>query len=176
MEEVWKDIRGYEQVYQVSNLGRVKSLERVVDFGRSYRTVHEMILKQYIQNNGYVWVGLHKNNTQKRMLVHRLVAMAFIPNPDNLPEVNHKDENPLNNTLSNLEWCTRKYNENYGTKKQRQTLKQSIPVAAYKDGVEIMRFASSMEAQRNGYNQQCVRYCCRGIYKTYRGYEWRETV
>lgn len=176
MKEEWRDIKGYEGLYQVSNLGRVKSLPRKVCFGVGYRIVDEKILKQYIQNNGYVWVGLHKNNKQKRMLVHRLVAIAFIPNPDNLPEVNHKSEIKTQNNVENLEWCSRQYNESFGTKKQREILKKSIPVAAYKDGIEIMRFSSSMEAQRNGFNQQCVRYCCRGIYKTYRGYEWREVV
>lgn len=175
MKEEWRDIQGYPN-YQVSNLGRVKSLERKVDFGVGYRTVSEKILKQYIQNNGYVWVGLHKNNKQKRMLIHRLVAMAFLPNPNNYKEVNHRDENPKNNNVDNLEWCTREYNENYGTKKQRRLEKISIPVVAYKDGVEVMRFSSSMEAQRNGYNQQCVRYCCRGIYKSYKGYEWKEAI
>lgn len=176
MEEEFRDIQGYEGLYQVSNLGRVKSLPRKVSFGVAYRIVKEYIMKPHIQNNGYAWVQLSRNNKHKRMLVHRLVAMAFIPNPDNLPEVNHKSEIKTQNNVENLEWCSRRYNENYGTKKQRRLKKISIPVAAYKDGVKIMRFSSAMEAHRNGYNQQCVIYCCRGIYKTYKGYEWRREI
>ena len=109
-KEIWKDIDGYEGLYQVSNLGRVKSLHHN----------KEKILKGSYNSKGYYFVKLCKNGISKSIFVHRLVAQEFIPNPDNLPIVNHKDENPRNNNVDNLEWCTQKYNANYGTVRERQ--------------------------------------------------------
>lgn len=125
MEEIWKDIviekngviHNYSGLYQISNFGRVKTL----NYKRSRQ---QKILKHKI-NNGYCEVQLCKNNERNMFRVHRLVANAFIPNPDKLPEVNHKDENRTNNNVNNLEWCDRKYNENYGTKRQRQSTKNA---------------------------------------------------
>ena len=116
-KEVWKDIPGYETLYQVSNFGQVKSL----NYRRSGK---ERILKQGLEYQGYYRVCLRKNNKNNWFLVHRLVATAFIPNHDNLPCVNHKDENKDNNHVDNLEWCTYQYNNNYGTLKERQTKAQ----------------------------------------------------
>lgn len=115
MIEEWRDIEGYEGFYQVSNLGRVKSLARVVmrSDGKP-NPVNEKILK-YGMNRDYCAVVLCKDRKKKMYKVHRLVAMAFLSNPHNLPEVNHKDENKKNNCVDNLEWCTSKYNTNYGT-------------------------------------------------------------
>ncbi|RXM57212.1 NUMOD4 domain-containing protein [Clostridium tetani] len=111
-KEIWEDIEGYEGLYQVSNLGRVKSL--------NYKNRGiEKLLKQFEDSKGYLKVGLSKNKKSKHLFVHRLVAKAFIPNLNNYPIINHKDENPLNNSINNLEWCTYKYNNNYGTKKER---------------------------------------------------------
>ena len=112
MEE-WKDIKGYEELYQISSLGRVKSLK---NNRGNYR---EKILSNIPNKNGYIIVQLKKNGTSKPFSVHRLVAQAFIPNPNNYPQVNHKDENKENNRVDNLEWCTAKYNSNYGTKIKR---------------------------------------------------------
>ena len=112
MEEEWRDIIGYEGLYQVSNLGRIKSL--------NYRgTGKEGILSPILNKKGYLVIGLCKNNKQNKKRVNRLVAQAFIPNPENLPEVNHKDENRINNCVDNLEWCTREYNINYGTRSEK---------------------------------------------------------
>ena len=124
MQEIWKDIEGYEGLYQVSNKGRVKSLSRlVVRVGKPNYITKEKILKcSELQGTGYLAVSLGSNNNFKSMLVHRLVAQAFIPNPDNLPCVNHKDETRNNNDVRNLEWCTQKYNCNYGTARQRNSL------------------------------------------------------
>ena len=109
MTEIWKDIDGYEGLYQVSNLGRVKSLHHN----------KEKILKGSYAKEGYHLISLSKEGTQKRCLVHRLVATAFIPNPYKLECVNHKDENPRNNNVDNLEWCTKAYNNCYGTRLER---------------------------------------------------------
>lgn len=120
MKEVWKDIKDYEGLYQVSNLGRVKSLprKRVTPTKGTYYSV-EKILKPGITDRGYQQVALCKDSKLKRCLIHRLVAQTFIPNSNNYPEVNHKDENKVNNVVENLEWCTSKYNANYGTRKER---------------------------------------------------------
>lgn len=119
--EVWKDIIGYEGVYQVSNLGNVKSLERKRFNGRVLVNKKSQIMKQYILKNGYCSTRLYKDGKSKNHLIHRLVAIAFIPNPQNLPQVNHKDENKGNNCVDNLEWCDRVYNNNYGTAQQRHS-------------------------------------------------------
>lgn len=115
VEEIWVDIKGYEGLYQVSNLGRVKSLERIDSLGHKRK---EKIFKPQ-KNKGYLRVSLWKDGKGKKYSIHRLVAIAFIPNPDNLPEVNHKDENKFNNNVDNLEWCTVAYNNTYGTRIQR---------------------------------------------------------
>lgn len=112
-EEIWKDIIGYEGLYQVSSLGRVRSLDRYDSRNCFWEG---RILKLYTRKGGYLFVQLHLNGKGKNYLVHRLVAIAFIPNPDNLPEVNHLDEDKTNNRVENLEFCDRKYNINFGTR------------------------------------------------------------
>ena len=114
--EIWKDIKGYEGLYQVSNKGRIKSLNY-------RRTGKEGILKGVPTKYGYLMVTLYKKGEKpEHFSVHRLVAEAFIPNHDNLPEVNHIDENKENNHVKNLEWCDRKYNMNYGTRNERASV------------------------------------------------------
>ena len=113
MENVeWKDIPNYENLYQISNNGAVRRLQSYDSRGhlRNSRTRKTRITKK-----GYSQIGLYKNGIETKFLIHKLVAETFIPNPDNLPCINHKDENPLNNCVSNLEWCTYKYNTNYGS-------------------------------------------------------------
>lgn len=105
--EIWKDIKGYEGRYQISNEGRVKSL-----IGSK-----EKILKPGLNFHGYEKVTLSKGNKVKAHLVHRLVAQAFIPNPNDYPCINHKDEMKFDNSVDNLEWCTYDYNNNYGSRK-----------------------------------------------------------
>lgn len=114
--EIWKDIEGYEGLYQVSNMGNVKSL----NYKRSGK---ERLLKPRKNKLGYMFVGLYKDNKPKNFRVHRLVAMTFLENPNNLSCVNHKDENPSNNHVDNLEFCTHEYNMNYGTIKERKSKK-----------------------------------------------------
>ena len=116
MEE-WKDIKGYEGLYKISNKGRVYNIK----------------LKRFMghESNKYMCVELGKDGKYKNYKVHRLVAQAFIPNPDNLPFINHKDENKLNNCVENLEWCTREYNVNYGTAIQRMKATKKRRVGRY---------------------------------------------
>ena len=118
--QVWKDVVGYEGLYQVSSEGNVRVLPRtIVDTGKGgTKRVRHHDMKQLalsLNRQGYYTISLTKDKKQKNWLVSRLVAIAFIPNPDNLPCVNHKDENSQNNKVENLEWCTRAYNNSYGT-------------------------------------------------------------
>lgn len=115
MKEEWRDIEGHEGKYQVSNFGRIRN------------SIRNKILKQTKVRNNYLVVSLHKNK-QKRFYVHRLVAIAFIPNNNNLSEVNHKDENKENNHVDNLEWCNKEYNLTYGTRIDRiSNKKRGVP-------------------------------------------------
>ncbi len=166
--EIWKDIKGYEGIYQVSNTGKIKSIKR------------NIILKNIIHHYGYLIVQLNKNGVGKDFSVHRLVAGAFIPNTDNLPQVNHKDENKLNNNVENLEWCTAGYNTNYGTRNKRVSKKMtngklSKPVLQYDmNGNLIKEWPSCMEVQRKtGFSQTLISEVCNGKYKQGYGYIWK---
>ena len=174
MEEVWKDIEGYEGLYQVSNKGNVKSL-------KNNKTKKEKILKHSIVK-GYLQVILCKDKTIKGFKIHRLVSQAFIENPNNYPCVNHKDECSTNNSVENLEWCTQKYNINFGTRNERTSEKlinrndKSKQVYQYtKDGKLIAVWKSTRECQRNGFNHGSVSSCCNGKLKTHKGYIWSYT-
>lgn len=121
MEEIWKPVKGFEGYYEVSNLGRVRSIDRVVvdNVRNCERLLKGKILIQRDNSNGYKGVMFCKEHKLYNKYVHRLVAEAFIPNKDNLPQVNHKDEDKSNNRVDNLEWCTSFYNNEYGTRKKR---------------------------------------------------------
>ena len=120
MIEEWRPIEGYEGLYEVSNTGRVRSLDRYVKSkGESYRLHKGKMLSPVIKDNGYLQLKLYCNGKLYKKYVHRLVAQAFIPNPDNLPEVNHRDEDKTNNRADNLEFCDHKYNMNFGTRQER---------------------------------------------------------
>lgn len=111
--EIWKDAVGYEGLYEVSNLGRIKSL--IDNHGNS----REKIVKPIKNTHGYFTVNLSKDKKQRSVRLHRLIALTFIENPNNFPYINHKDENKTNNRVENLEWCTPKYNVNYGTCREK---------------------------------------------------------
>ena len=187
MNEIWKDIDGYEGLYEVSNLGKVKSLGN--EFSRK-----EKILKQGKMKNGYLYVILWKEGKYKTCLVHRLVAQAFLENPNNYSCVNHKDENKENNCVENLEWCDAKYNINYGTCIQRRVAnmdyktkvantdykaiaeKLSRQVYQYDKNHNLIKIWKSVaEAGRNGFHYGNVSSCCLGKRKSHQGYIWSYT-
>lgn len=172
MEEVWKPITNFEDRYEVSNLGNVRSLK--------YRNSPRVeLLVATVSVKGRKYVDLYRRGKRVRKQVHTLVATEFIPNPHNLKEINHKDENPLNNQATNLEWCTREYNVNYGSRNSKHSKamtngKLSKAVGAYsKEGNLIHLFPSASEAGRNGFNRSHVAACCRGDLNSHRGLVWK---
>lgn len=163
MKEIWKDVEGYDGIYQISNHGRVKSLYQNKDANG------KILLKRV--HRGYELVGLWKNGKVKRAKVHRLVAEAFIPNPGNLPFINHKNEMKSDNRAINLEWCTPKYNSNYGDaidKRMRTLRKNGKPFLCIETG-ETYTLASDC-AKELGCKVHSVYDVLRGKQKTCNGY------
>lgn len=176
-KEVWKPIPGYEGLYEVSNKGRVKSIKKVIvdSIGRK-RTIHERIRKATQTNKGYLRVMLCDSKGNNKLLrVHRLVAEAFIPNPENKPQVNHKDEDKTNNHVENLEWMTAKENLNFGTRNARSAKSRSKPVAQYtKDGKLVKIWQSTREAGRElNISNGNISSVARGMHKTCCGFVWK---
>ena len=163
--EIWKDIKNYEGIYQINNFGKIKSAYK------KGNNCNNKILKVSYTYNGYERVGLSKNNKTKKYLVHRLVAETFIPNPNNYPCINHKDENKQNNNINNLEWCTRSYNINYGNR--NNNLNKEVWQYDLK-GNFIKKWKSTMEIQRSlGYKNQSISSACRGKSRTAYNYIWK---
>lgn len=174
--EVWRPVKGYEGYYEVSNLGRVRSLDRYVQYRFGLRLIKGRILKQRLWGN-YKTVTFTVDRVEDRRYIHRIVAESFIPNPQNLPFVNHKDEDKLNNASYNLEWCTHSYNMNYGTRTERYISTRSIPieqltlkgkhVAYYKNAREVDRLSGGRFKNTHIYD------AINGGLETAYGYLWR---
>ena len=178
MEEEWKYIKGYEGFYQVSNFGRVRSVDRMVNGNHitcDFQYVKGKMLKLRKNRYGYWTVMLRKNSSHKTVLVHRLVAEAFISNPNNLPYVNHKDENPANSIVSNLEWCTAKYNLEYSNVAEKVAKFKFKRVIQFDENMnEIKRWDSLKEAAASiNRAQQNISRCCMGKCKSCGGYKWK---
>ena len=180
--EVWKDVVGFEGLYRVSDKGKVHSVARKDSIGR--KCGGRMLTPRY-DKDGYLRVTLHKNGKHKTRFIHRLVAGAFVPNPNGYSEINHRDENKVNNYANNLEWCTREYNNNHGTRSERSGQAQSKKVKAINiETNEVITFNSTVEVGLKGYDRGGVAKACRGVYKgragklvggdgrTYKGYRW----
>lgn len=183
-EEIWKDVKGYEGLYQVSSFGSVKSadtkLYHKTSWGNyTYYNKKGKILKPYHNNKGYLIVNLYKDGKCKHFLIHRLVAEAFVPNLDNLPEVDHIDENKNNNIYSNLLWCDRLYNNTKGVQSKEGRRKSASfrmkRVSQYNlDGtlLNVYNGVRIAEEQTNISNANIIK-CCKGKAKTAGGYIWR---
>lgn len=189
MEEIWKDIKGYKGLYQVSNLGRIKSFHK-------YNKSNCRIISQAKGTLGYLTVCLHLRGKRRTANVHRLVAEAFLEKENGKDFVNHKDENKLNNKVSNLEWCTFEYNVNYGTARARATknhdylkakektnffelsrkaaLKRMRKIIQYDLSMNLIkRWNSAKECKEYGFNPNNICLCCQEKRNTHKGYIWR---
>ena len=168
--EQWKPIEGYEGLYEISNLGNVRALEKSWVTGKgTVRHQKEKILKLAKDTNGYLQLNLYKDGKYKYFRVHRLVALHFLPNPNNYNEVNHKDEVKTNNIVSNLEWCSRQYNAEYSLSKPILQIN--------KEANEVIReWPSIIQVERElGINQSSISRCCKGkkYYKSAGGFKWK---
>lgn len=168
--ENWLEIEGFDGKYQVSNQGRVKCMWRQNQY--KDKIGKPFILKQQKHRQGYMCVDLTKDGVTKKYYVHRLVAQAFIPNPDNLPEVNHKSENKSENFVENLEWCDGKYNSNFGTRVERHRELVSKPIIQTTiEGDFVRKFKSATAAEEEcGYNATYISQVCHGKRKNAYGY------
>ena len=164
----FKAVPGFDGLYSVDSTGRVYSHRK------------KKLMKPDIHRFGYMRVELIKNGIHKSTGVHRLVALTFIPNPKNLPHINHRDENPSNNNVDNLEWCDQKYNSNYGTSKYRIAAKLRVgpkckAVSQFlKDGTFVQDYFSIAEAvKQTGFSESGIISCCKGIYASCHGYVFK---
>lgn len=163
-EEIWKDIPGYEGLYQVNWYGEIKSLKR-----QGVKEDH--IIKPQKTKDGYMQVYLHKNGKHLHTGVHRLVAMAFLPNPEGLPEVNHINEDKSDNRAVNLEWCTKEYNRNYGTRLERAAKSNMKKVIC----IETGQVFESVKAATAAMGLRCstsITNVLKGYRKSAAGYHW----
>lgn len=172
--ERWLPVAGFEGLYEVSDRGRVRSIDHTtVDTNGVRKRIKGRVLNSNAQSTGYLNVHLSNGPNKKTVRVHRLVAEAFIPNPHGLPEVNHKDEDVTNNRVDNLEWCDRTYNVNYGGHQIRKAVGQGKKVAAILDGVEIARFESEgIAARLLGCSQSGISAAARGKARSFMGLRW----
>lgn len=186
--EIWKSVGFYRGIdftgcYEVSNKGRLKALDRTVTRGNGRKQFWaERILKQFPDKRGYPRVYLKKDGETRSPRTHQLVALRFVenPNPQEYIQINHKDENKINNCAENLEWCTAKYNNNYGTHPERcskgvvlYAKKRRVPVVQLSlDGEFIKKYDSYIDTEQDGFSGTHVSACARGIYHTSKGYKW----
>ena len=183
MEEIWKTIKGYENYYQISNQGRVKSVTRFVNDNNGVVLLKSKILNPMMNEKGYLRIGLSKNNQRKYKRIHRLVAEAFIPNPDNKPQINHKNGIKTDNRVSNLDWVSISENVKHSyhvLHRKKSMLRKfgvdnpnSKPILQLKNGKIIAKFNSAKEAERcTGISQGNISRCANKKTKSAGGYQW----
>ena len=179
LEEIWKDIKDYEGIYQVSNLGRVKSIARKVKYSRGnhsyYQYQQERLLSANQKSNGYLEYSLYKDSKRTHKYIHRLVADAFIDNSNNLPVVNHIDEDKQNNKVDNLEWCTVSYNNTYGTRIDRKVKntdyrKNSRKIIGEKNNIRIVFYSIVAAKKITNINRSSIESVLSGRIKSSKGW------
>lgn len=188
MEEIWKDIAGYEGIYQVSNLGKIRSCERKIFYKKgsprsSYKTEASKIMSQHLSSSGYYVVTFGSGGKHRTFSVHRIVAQAFILNQENKPQVNHIDGNRLNNCANNLKWATASenglhaYKNGLSRRLKGELSPHKVAVLQFeKDGTFVKKWPCMVEAARalNGEKAGIHAVCCgRKHHKTYKGYIWK---
>lgn len=185
MNEIWKDIEFTDNKYAVSNLGNVKRNEHYTTIGptknrKEPSTIFykERLVTKYVGVDGYEIVHITINKKTQPYKVHRLVANAFIPNPHDLPQVNHIDENPKNNVVTNLEWCTAKYNANYGTRNNRLRIANGKKVGQFDKDWNLIKIWDSLSEAAKHFKASTTVYIsrvckCQAGRKTYKGFRWK---
>lgn len=174
MNELWKQIPGFEGLYLVSNTGKIKSLCKWKRAG----CPDEYVLKPTISKNGYCQVTLYHGTTRKKFLVHRLVALLFVPNPNGYDFVNHIDEDKQNNFASNLEWCTTAYNNSFGTARLRQSITSGQKVDQFlPNGIHLATYESiGVASFITNVPSRLITQCCAGDCVTAGGFMWKRTI
>ena len=171
--EIWKDVKGFEDLYQISNFGRVASKDRICYNGTGYFLKIGKVLKQNLAGAGYPFLGLHKDLKVKQCNVHRLVAEHFIPNLENKETVNHIDGNKLNNNVSNLEWLSRKENSQHAVDTGLINSRKKV-IQLYPNGDFISEYESATQAENiTGISKRQISCACNGRQKTAHGYKWK---
>ena len=175
-KECWKKICGFEDYYEISSMGRIRSMERIIPYsdGRPNRHLASKIIRESFDKDGYKIAHLHKDGKSTSVRVHRLVAEAFIPNPDNLPDVNHKNEDKIDNRVENLEWCTREYNVNYGSRaKKASEANTQFMYQRFTSSGEYIDTLSYRDIVKEGFDYGFVVKAATGLYKTAYGLIWK---
>lgn len=184
MSEIWKDIPEYEGLYQINEIGEIKTLDKVVKNAKGFRKIYGKKLKLQLDKKGYYRIGLTKNNKQKFYLVHRLVAKTFISNKNNYPVVNHIDGNTRNNCVTNLEWCTYSYNikhaYNIGLKNPKSAEHEGIknPKSKLKEEqvIEILKEKQNNNNIKEAYKKLNFKISFSGLEQIWYGYKWKHIV
>jgi hypothetical protein len=172
--EIWKDVVGFEGLYIVNCHGEIRSVDHYVKCNTGTRLVRGKTLKPCDRGNGYPFVTMGKDGKQYNMSIHRVIAIAFLPNPDRLPEVNHKDTDPSNYDLSNLEWCDRTYNNNYANRAYKVAQMKKKEIEQIKNGVVVKVWNSLSAIGREcGISTGNISECCNGRRNTAGGYMWK---
>ena len=179
--EFWKDIIGYEGSYQISNLGNIKSIGRNIKYSNGIVVPYrEKLLNGFVSTSGYKAIDLYKNNKRKKFYIHRLVAETFIDNPLNKPEINHINENKLDNRVENLEWCTSSENNLAGTvieranetRKMKKTAFKKVAMCDLNDNIIQIFDSIEIAVKETGINRKTIYNSCNNKFKS-RKYKWK---
>lgn len=179
LKEIWKDIKNYEGLYQVSTYGRIKSLSKFHRTSKNHSSIgywtKDKILKEQYDKDGYAKINLIKNNKQKRFSIHQLVAQTFISNPCNYKYINHKNEIKNDNNINNLEWCNSCYNANYGNRNEKISKNKSKKIVQFDGDGKIIRIWDSITQASKELKIQIshISSCCNKKRSKTGGYSWR---